>query len=132
VRIVSVSLLVVAIIHLIPLAGVIGAERLASLHGLDFSEPNLAILMRHRAVLFGLLGGFLGYAAFRASLQRLALVAGLVSVASFLLLAWSIGGYNPLIRRVVAADVVALVCLVIGVAAHVFSARARSRGVLTA
>lgn len=132
VRLVSASLLVVAFIHLMPLAGVLGAERLASLYGLDFSEPNLAILMRHRAVLFGLLGAFIGYAAFRPTLQRLALIAGLVSVVSFLLLAWSIGGYNPLIGRVVAADVVALVCLVIGVAAHVFSARARARGGLTA
>lgn len=132
VRLVSASLLVVALIHLMPLAGVLGAERLASLYGLDFSEPNLAILMRHRAVLFGLLGAFLGYAAFKPALQRLALIAGLVSVASFLLLAWSIGGYNPLIGRVVAADVVALVCLVVGVAAHVYSARGPSRGGMTA
>ena len=49
-------LILVGLIHLLPLSGVLGSERLASLYGLSFSEPNLAILMRHRAVLFGLLG----------------------------------------------------------------------------
>jgi hypothetical protein len=111
-------LLVVGVIHLLPLSGVLGAERLASLYGLSFDEPNLAILMRHRAVLFGLLGLFLVVAAFRPQLQGIALVAGFASVLSFLYLAWSVGGYNQELRRVFNADVVALVCLVIGTAAY--------------
>jgi hypothetical protein len=115
--VVMTSLIVAGIIHLLPLAGVLGSERLAALYGLDFSEPNLALLMRHRAVLFGLLGAFLVYAAFRPQLQVIAFVAAFVSVVSFLLLAWSGGGHNPQIGRVVTADVVALVALVIGVLA---------------
>jgi hypothetical protein len=76
------------------------------------------ILMRHRAVLFGLLGLFLAWAAFKPSLQPLAFVAGLVSVVSFLAMAWSVGGYNAAIGRVFVADVVALVCLLVGLAAY--------------
>jgi hypothetical protein len=116
---VSASLILVGIIHLLPLSGLLGAERLAALYGLDFSEPNLSILMRHRAVLFGLLGAFLFVAAFRPALQPLAFVAAFVSVLSFLLLAWLSGGYNPQVGRVVTADLVALVALVIGAAAYV-------------
>ena len=82
--IVSASLIVVAIIHLLPVSGVLGSERLAALYGLSFSEPNLAILMRHRAVLFALLGLFLIVAAFNPSLQTLAFIAGFVSVFPFL------------------------------------------------
>ena len=122
---VSAMLVIVAIIHLLPLVGVLGSERLASLYGLDFSEPNLAILMRHRAVLFGLLGGLLLFAAFRSAWQRVAFVAGFASVVSFLALAWSIGGYNASVDRVVTADVVALVCLAIGLAAHIYTTRRR-------
>ena len=93
--VVSASLLVVAVIHLIPLHGVLGSDRLASLYGaLPFDEPNLAILMRHRAVLFGLLGLFLVFAAFRPALQTLAFIAGFVSVISYLWLALSVGSYN--------------------------------------
>lgn len=117
-HLVTAMLLVVGVIHLLPLSGVLGAERLASLYGLSFDEPNLAILMRHRAVLFGLLGLFLVVAAFRPQLQGIALVAGFASVLSFLYLAWSVGGYNQELRRVFNADVVALVCLVIGTAAY--------------
>ncbi len=112
--VVTACLIVAAIIHLLPLAGVLGSARLATLYGLDFTEPNLAILMRHRAVLFGLLGAFLVYAAFKPHLQGIAFVAAFVSVIAFLGLAWSTGGYNPQVGRVVTADIVALVALVVG------------------
>jgi hypothetical protein len=124
-NLVSAMLVVVGVIHLLPLSGVLGSERLAALYGLSFSDPGIAILMRHRAVLFGLLGLFLVFAAFRPSLQPVAFAAGFVSVASFLWLAWSTGGYNAQIARVVTADVVALACVVVGIAAFFF---AQSRG----
>lgn len=114
---ISAMLVVVGIIHLLPVAGVVGSERLATLYGISFSDPNLAILMRHRAVLFGLLGLFFFIAAFRPEMQPVAFGIGLVSVVSFLWLAWSVGGYNAQVARVVAADVIALACLVVGIAA---------------
>jgi hypothetical protein len=110
-HVVSAMLVVVGVIHLLPLSGVLGSERLAVLYGLSFNEPNLAILMRHRAVLFC-------FAAFRPAWQTIAFVAGFVSVVSFLGLARSIGGYNALVARVIMADIVALVCLIIGVGAY--------------
>lgn len=117
---ITAMLLVVAVIHLLPVSGVLSASRLSSLYGISFDEPNLAILMRHRAVLFGLLGAFLAFAAFQPALQPMAFLAGFVSVLSFLYLAWSVGGYNPQVARVFTADVVALVCLVIGAVACAF------------
>lgn len=118
---VSAMLVVVALIHLLPVVGVLGGERLAVLYGVSVTEPNLAILMRHRAVLFGLLGLFFAFAAFRPALQVVAFVAGFASVVSFLWLAWSVGGYNAQVGRVFAADIVALVCLVVGLVAYVHS-----------
>jgi hypothetical protein len=113
------SLVVVGVVHLLPLSGVLGGERLAALYGLSFNDPNLAILMRHRALLFGLLGSFLIFAAFRPAFQPLAFVAGFASVISFLWLAWFVGGYNEHLGRVVAADIGALVCLGAGAAGYV-------------
>ena len=74
--------------------------------------------MRHRAVLFGLLGAFLIAAAFLPSLQLAALVAGFVSVVSFLFLAADVGSFNEQINRVVIADKVAVICLVVGAVAY--------------
>ena len=121
---VSAMLIVAGVIHLLPLSGVLGSERLASLYGLQFNEPNLEILMRHRAVLFGLIGAFMVFAAFKPAYQTVAFIGGFISVLSFFYLAWSVGGYNAQVGRVVIADVVALVCLVVGGVAHAFPQRA--------
>jgi hypothetical protein len=120
---IAVMLVIVGIIHLLPLLGVLSTERLAMLYGVPFSDPNLAILMRHRAVLFGLLGVFLIYAAFVPALQLLAFFAAFVSVVSFLYLAWSVGNYNAQMGRVFAADIIALACLVVGFGAYLFRIR---------
>jgi len=120
-HLVSAMLVIVAIIHLLPLSGVIGSERLASLYGISFDEPNIAILMRHRAVLFGLLGLFMLVAAFKPSFQVAAFVIGFVSVVSFLWLAFSVGGYNAAVGRIVTADIVALACLIVGAAAYAYA-----------
>ena len=117
--IVSAMLVIVGLIHLLPLSGVLGATSLSNLYGLQINEPNLEILMRHRAVLFGLLGAFFVLAAFKPALQSIALVGGFISVVSYLALAWSVGGYNAQLSRVFTADLVALGCLLVGGAAYV-------------
>ena len=119
--IVPAMLLAVGIIHILPLSGVLSAARLFDLYGISFEDPNLEILMRHRAVLFGLLGIFLISSAFLPNLQLAALITGFVIVVSFLYLAYSVGGYNDQVNRIVTADKVALVCLLVGSIAYAIS-----------
>ena len=117
---VSALLVVAGVIHLLPLPGALGAGTLARLYGLDpaaLADPNLALLLRHRAVLFGVVGLLLVAAAFDATLRRPALVAGFVSAGAFLVLAQLERGTNAQLGRVVAADVVALACLLAAAAA---------------
>lgn len=121
-KVVPVLLVLTGIIHLLPVAGVLGGKRLAALYGISLNDPNTEILMRHRASLFGLLGLFLVYAAFQPSLHFLGIVAGLVSVVSFIAIAWSVGGYNRAVRKVVVVDVIACIALVAAGAIHVFTA----------
>ena len=115
---VGVTLVAVGVLHLLLLVGVVGAERISGLYGVAVTGPDLSILLRHRAVLFGLLGAFLVYAAFVPAFRSAAFVAGFVSVVSFLAVAWAEGGYNAEVGRVVMADLGALACLLVGVAAH--------------
>lgn len=121
---IAVLLGVAGVIHLLPLSGLLGVERLVSLYGLPFDDANLQIMMRHRALLFGLLGAFLLLAAFRMEYRVLAIGAGLASAVSFLWLAWSTGGYNAAVGRVVAADVLAIACLAAALVLHLLSPRA--------
>ena len=110
-RITIVCLALAGVIHLLPLPGVLGAPQLGRLYGIAVDDPNLAILLQHRAVLFGLLGVLLIAAAFRPELRAIALIAGLASTVSFLVIAWGVGGYNPQIARFLAADIAAVALL---------------------
>ena len=112
-KVISALLVLVGVIHLLPVVGVTGGERIGALYGVAELDSNLEILMRHRAVLFGILGVFLLIAAFRPDMQGMGVTFGLLSVGSFLLLAQSVGSYNHAIRRVVVTDVVALAALLI-------------------
>ncbi len=113
-RVSSAALLLVALIHLLPLPGVLGGEVLVRLYGIPVDNPDLALLLRHRAVLFGLLGiGMIVSVAWPAW-RPAAYCAAFVSVISFLVLAALEYPAQPAIQRVVIADVIALVLLVIG------------------
>ena len=122
-RVIQAALIVAGLIHFLPIAGVIGAHQLASMYALPFDERNLAILMRHRAVMLGLLGGFVLCAAFRPALRVPAIFLGTVSLASLVSLAWSTGGYNRALSAVVFADTIAVVCFLIAAALHVVARR---------
>lgn len=112
------GLLIAAVIHLLPLAGVLGGTRLERLYGLTIRDPNLDILLRHRAVLFGLLGVLLLMSAFMPALRTLALSAGIISAVSFLVIVAQTGPHNAAIARVVRADGVAVVALLIAALVH--------------
>lgn len=107
--ILTICFLIIGIIHLLPMIGFAGPDKLFKLYGVECEEHNLQILMRHRAVLFGLLGGVFVYAAFEETVQGLALVLSGISIASFFYLAKTVGNYNEGIRKVVIADVIAAI-----------------------
>lgn len=116
--IVPLVLLLVALIHFIPLVGVLGASKLSVLYGISIYDPNLEILLRHRAVLFGMLAAFLAYSAFHRQLHGLALTASAFSVISFLLLALETGNYNQAIFTVFKVDVVAAILILLAALLH--------------
>jgi len=119
----ALMLLLVAFVHLAPLVGVLGAARLEGLYGVPIDGPDLAILMRHRAVLFGLLGLYQLWAVFHPEHRTAAFVAGIVSLGAFLALASSTPGHNASLAKVASIDVVALVLAVVGFAAHLAQQR---------
>ncbi len=111
--VITAMLLVVGVIHLLPVTGVAGGARLEALYGVRFDDPTVLLLMRHRALLFGLLGAFMVYASFRSHLHGLAVTAGWVSVLGFLVLAWHTPMMHAALTRVVIADLVAAVALAV-------------------
>ena len=115
-----VALLVAGIIHLLPVPGVMGVSTLARLYGIQVNDPNTAVLLQHRALLFGVLGVLMLSAIALPWLRVTALAVALFSAASFIAVAVAVGGYNPAIGRVVVADIVASVLLAAGLVAELW------------
>jgi hypothetical protein len=103
--------LVAAAINLAPVLGAVSSERMSAFYGVDLADPNLKILMQHRAVLFGLVGALMVVAAFHPPLRTLGYAAGFSSMLAFLLIAWLVGGYNAEIQRVILVDGVGIAAL---------------------
>lgn len=98
-------LFLTGLIHLLPAVAAVFPERLQSLYGLEVKNPTEKLLLRHRAVLFAILGIFLLLSAFEPDWYEIASVAGLLSMLSFIAFA-RMGGntYPAAIGKVVRVD----------------------------
>ncbi len=105
-------LLVAALINFAPLLGAFLPARMETLYGISIDDPNLEVLLRHRAVLFGVVGGLLFAALLRPGVRTVAYTVGFVSMLSFLVVAAVVGDTTEHIGTVVGLDVVGLVALV--------------------
>lgn len=100
-----------AILHLLPATGVIGSRYLQRLYGVMPATPDLAILLRHRALQFAVLGGLSTAAVCVPSLRAPVAIALAVSMLGFVLIARSESGGSASLRRVARIDGVALLPL---------------------
>lgn len=110
-KLASLLMAVAGLINLAPISGVLSADRLFGLYGIRVESADLEILLRHRAVLLGLVGAGLLLAVLLPKLRIAASAAAFVSMLSFVAVAWSVGGYNAEIGRVLVADWIAIAAL---------------------
>jgi hypothetical protein len=123
---VNAGLLLAAVINLLPTPGVLGPAWLASLYGFPVAGADLEILLRHRAVLFGLVGLLLLAAIVVPAFRIPALLTAAGSMGSFIIIALIVGGYGAAITRVIIADIVGLLALLpAAIAARPTSASSR-------
>ena len=101
----TVLLVAAGLLNLVPVIGAQSVDQLTSLYGLSIESPDLQVLMRHRAIMLGLIGALMLIAAFRPSLQVLAASIGFVSMSSFVILAHMVGETGAELSRVVTADI---------------------------
>ncbi|MCC2656560.1 MAG: hypothetical protein K0Q76_1668 [Panacagrimonas sp.] len=105
------ALLAASFIHLMPAIGMISVVRLSALYGVTPTDATTLLLLRHRAVMFAVLGIGLAASAFVPMLRMPAAVLALVTMLAFVLLAGG-AAHGPAIRRVVRVDIVVSVLVV--------------------
>jgi len=110
---------VAGIIKFIPLVGVWSSERLSKLYQLEILNQDIALLLRHRAILFGIVGTIIICAAFIARLRFTAGIAGLVSALSFIVLVFALGATNPSLIQIAWVDVFVSILLLLALTLHI-------------
>ena len=110
-KLITFCLVVVGLINFAPVIGVISAHKLESTYSVALAGNDLAILMRHRALLFGVLGAFILYSAFNPFYQSAAMIMGGASMVGFALLVIGVGGYNEAVGKVLFIDVLGILFL---------------------
>lgn len=112
-----ITLFIAGIINTLPSLLAFLPDKISTSYGIDVTDPNLELLLRHRAILFGIVGVFMMYSAIVKHFYTFATAAGLISMVSFIILYFLIGtGINTELRTVMIVDVVAaaLLCLGLG------------------
>lgn len=118
---ITLCLFMVGLINFVPVAGILGAQKLENAYDIVLSSNDLVILMRHRALLFGLVGGFVLYSVFVPVYQKPAMVMAGISMVGFAVIVFFEGGYNGAISKVLIADFVGIGFLCIAGILHFVS-----------
>lgn len=113
------SLLAASFIHLLPAIGMVSAARLTALYGVAPADVTTVLLLRHRAVMFAVLGIGFAASAFVPMLRVPAAVLALVTMLAFIALAGGGDAHGTAIRRVARVDVVVSALVVAALSATV-------------
>ncbi|MBF6355538.1 phosphopantetheine adenylyltransferase [Nocardia higoensis] len=105
------ALIAVGVLNAVPALGVVSVQRMREAYGLHAVDENVGLLLRHRAVLFGVLGIGLIVGARRPRWREPAIAANAVSLVSFPALAAATESVAPQLTRVAAVDVAAAALL---------------------
>lgn len=110
-----ITLFVAGVINLLPSLLAFLPDKIAKSYGIQIPNANYELLLRHRAILFGIIGGLMIYSALVKKHYELSTMAGLVSMTSFVVLYFLIGkDINSELKKVMMIDVVAIVILCAG------------------
>jgi hypothetical protein len=99
--------LAAALVNAVPAVAVVSRARLEDLYGVPVVTAELELLLRHRALLFGVVAAWLVLAAWRPELRVIAGALALVSMLGWVVLAALTGAGSPLLDRVTRVDLVA-------------------------
>ena len=114
------------LIHLLPFALVFLPERIPSAYGVEVTGSDMMLLLRHRAVLFGIVGALMVYSSLKKRHYVPATFVGLASMLSFILMYAITDGVNESLKSVMWVDVAASVAL--ASSAALFLLRSSSKG----
>lgn len=114
-------LFIVGAINILPSILVFSSKRLSKSYGIEIPNADFELLLKHRAVLFGIVGGLMLYSAITKKHYSLSITVGCISMVSFVVLYFLINGINPNLGKVMKIDVVAILFLLVAFLLYQFN-----------
>jgi hypothetical protein len=110
-----IALFISGIINILPSLLAFLPDKISKSYGIEIPNANYELLLRHRSILFGIIGGLMIYSAIAKKYYELSTIAGLVSLTSFIILYFIIGkDISQELKKVMLIDVVATLILCFG------------------
>ena len=110
-----ITLFLAGMINLLPAFLAFIPDRISKSYGIELPNENYELLLRHRAILFGIVGGLMIYSAIAKKYYTIATTVGLISMVSFIILFFLIGkDINSELKKIMIVDIVATVILCLG------------------
>jgi len=110
-----VCLFIAGVINFLPSLLAILPHKISQSYGIEIPDANYELLLRHRAILFGLIGGLMIFSAISKKYYSLSVVFGMISMISFLILFKLVGGdINTALEKVMKIDIGGIVILFVG------------------
>ncbi|MFT5572647.1 MAG: hypothetical protein ACI9FR_001571 [Cryomorphaceae bacterium] len=100
----TIAFIVAGTIHTMPVIGVFGSDRIKALYDLQVTDPNLLLLLQHRAILFGVVAVILFAAVFNPAYHSLAIGLGTLSMLTFIAFAYFGSGISASLVKVAWVD----------------------------
>tara|TARA_R110001583_G_C5362111_1_gene381690 strand:+ start:71 stop:442 length:372 start_codon:yes stop_codon:yes gene_type:complete len=108
-----ISLFIAGGINILPSILVFLPEKISKSYGIEIPNVDFELLLRHRAVLFGIVGGLMIYSAILKKYYSISVTVGLISMISFIILYFLMNGINAELEKVMKIDLVAVVILLV-------------------
>ena len=115
--------IIVGLINFVPIIGAASGAKITQLYAVGVNTPELELLLRHRAVLLGIIGAFLIVAAFVPHLQFAAMLMAMVSMTSFIAIMTQLGSVSTELSRVASVDWFAIFLLSLAFGLWVYTKR---------
>jgi hypothetical protein len=120
-----ITLFIAGLINLLPALLAFFPDKISKSYGIDVPNANYELLLRHRAILFGIIGGLMIFSAIVKKHYEIATTAGLIGMMSFIILYFLIDNdINTELKNVMRIDFVATVILCIGLILFLLKSKA--------
>ena len=107
---IRVILAIIGLLNFLPSLGIFSKSKLEDTYGIKIEDRTLELLLKHRAFLFGIIGGFIIYSSVSGTHYFSSLVLGMLSMISFILFAKLIPeSNNPNIKKIILADWIGII-----------------------